>query len=141
MSRTAFVAVALIVAGCSSSSTESLNAGPFAPMAGGDIRVVNATARPFAFFAVAADLAPLLDPIPEMPLSSPHIQVVPPGDERPVVDIPGRAEAPGGGVAIYLYAITGDGKTARFTDVQLASGQELRRAGGRIVIRQVPTPS
>jgi hypothetical protein len=141
VSRSASLALALIVAGCSSSPTESSQPGPLAPLTGGDIRVANATARPFAFFAVAADLAPLLDPVPEMPASSPHIQVVPPGSERLVGHIPGLAEAPGGGVAIYLYVIIQNGEIARFTEVQLASGAEIRRAGGRIVIRQLSTPS
>jgi hypothetical protein len=140
VSRSASFGLALIVAGCSSGPTESLQAGPLTPLSGGEIRVVNATVRPFAFFAVAADLAPLLDPVPEMPANSPHIHVVPTGDERLVGDIIGRAEAPGGGVAIYLYAITANGETARFTAVQLASGAEIRRAGGRIVIRQLPAP-
>jgi hypothetical protein len=128
---TAFV---LIVVGCSQAVTEPPSPG-FVPVADSDIRLVNATNRPFAYFAVAADLAPLLDPIPEMPTSDPNVQVVAAGSERPLGKIPGRAEAPEGGVAVYLYAISADGERARFTEVRLASGAELRRSRGRIVVR------
>jgi hypothetical protein len=141
VSRIGSFALVLILAGCSSGATESLGPGSYLPVAAADVRVVNATGRPFAFFAIAADLAPLLDPVPEMPVNNPHIQVVPPGGERPVGEIPGRAEAPEGGVAVYLYAITVDGERARFTDVQLRSGAEIRLAGGRIVIRRFPSSS
>lgn len=102
-----------------------------------DLRVVNATGEPFAFFAIAADLAPLLDPVPEVELGDSSIQLVPAGAERTLVEISGRGEAPGGGVAIFLYALTDDPTRARFVRVQLVSGEETRQAGGRIVIRQL----
>lgn len=102
-----------------------------------DLRVVNATGEPFAFFAIAADLAPLLDPVPEVEVGDPSIRLVPAGAERAVGEISGRRDAPGGGVAVFLYALTDDATRARFVRVQLVSGEEIRQAEGRIVIRQL----
>jgi hypothetical protein len=98
---------------------------------------VNATAQPFAFFVVAADLAPLLDPVPEVSVGDPDIKVIRPGAESAIGDVPGLTEAPHGGVAVYLYTFTPDGGRARFTRVHLVPGMDLRQAGGRIVIRHV----
>jgi hypothetical protein len=98
---------------------------------------VNATQEPLAFFAIAADLAPLLDPVPVIRVGDPGTRVVLAGDERPLGEVPGRAEAPHGGVAVYLYALTPDGTRARFTRVQLVPGADIRRAGGRIFIHQL----
>jgi hypothetical protein len=99
------------------------------------IRVVNATAEPFAFFAIASDLAPLLDPVPEASVHEPWIRVVAPGEDEPVGELTGREQAPGGGVAVYLYVLIDDGARVRFSRVHLASGQEIRQSGDRIVIR------
>lgn len=136
MSPIRLLVLALIVAGCSHAPTEPLVPRSFLPVAGAEIRLVNATERPFAYFAVAADLAPLLDPIPEMPTSDPTVQVVAAGTERALGAVPGRGDAPEGGVAVYLYAISADGERARFAGVRLATGAELWRSGGRIVVRQ-----
>ena len=102
-----------------------------------DVRVVNGTDEPFAFFAIAADLAPLLDPVPDASVAEPWVYLVPPGADRSVGELSGPEEAPNGGVAVYLYALSADGARVHFTRVQLASGQEIRRAGNRIIIRQL----
>jgi hypothetical protein len=81
--------------------------------------------------------SPLLDPVPEIGVNDPSIRLVPAGEERAVGEISGRREAPGGGIAVFLYALTTDGTRARFTRVQLVSGEKIRRAGGSIVIRQL----
>lgn len=110
--------------------------GPSAPAtAAGELRVANGTAEPLAFFAVASDLAPLLDPIPELDVDHPGIDLVPPGGERPVGELSGREQAPDGGMAVFLYALMDDGRRARFTRVELMSGEAIRSAGGRILIR------
>jgi hypothetical protein len=109
---------------------------PSAPAtAPGELRVANGTAKPIAFFAIASDLMPLLDPVPELDADDPGIAVVPPGEERPVGPLPGREQAPDGGVAVFLYPLTDDGRRARFTRVELVSGDAIRSAGGRILIR------
>ncbi len=89
------------------------------------------------FLAVAADLAPLLDPVPELAVTEHQAQLVPAGDERPVGEIMGQGDAPNGGVAIYLYRVAPDSRTARFTLVRQFAGEEIRRAGGRLVIRRL----
>ena len=89
------------------------------------------------FLAVAADLAPLLDPVPELAVTEHQAQLVPAGDERPVGEIMGHGDAPNGGVAIYLYRVAPDSRTARFTLVRQFAGEEIRRAGGRLVIRRL----
>jgi hypothetical protein len=99
--------------------------------------VVNATPAPLAFFAIAADLAPLLDPVPEASVSEAWVRIVHPGAAQPVGELSGRETAPKGGVAVYLYALSADGTRVLFTRVQLASGEEIRRAGGRILIRSL----
>jgi hypothetical protein len=38
---------------------------------------------------------------------------------------------------VYLYALTPDGTRARFTRIELVLGADIRRAGGRIFIRQL----
>ncbi len=115
--------------------------GPSSPAGGpptdADLRLANATTKPLAFFAIAADLSPLLDPVPEIGVNDPSIRLVPAGEERAVGEISGRRKAPGGGIAVFLYALTTDGTRARFTRVQLVSGEKIRRAGGSIVIRQL----
>jgi hypothetical protein len=126
--------VAISVVGCSNDVTT-----PPAPTrtTQPEVRVVNATAEPLVFFVIAADLAPLLDPVPEASVTEPWAQPLAPGTARLLGEIPGRAEAPQGGVAVYLYALTADGTRAQFTRVELVSGQEIRQAGGRIVIRRL----
>jgi hypothetical protein len=135
--RSRSVVLSLAVIGCSNAG-----AGPVAPSANhpgsaADLRVVNATAHPFAFFVIAADLAPLLDPLPEVAVGDPDTQVVLPGAEYVLGNVPRLAEAPKGGVAVYLYAFIPDGHRARFTQVQLVSGTVIRQAGGRIVIHRI----
>jgi hypothetical protein len=127
--------LALALAACSGGSTAP---SPPVPSPGAaETRVVNASGAPLLFFAVASDLAPLLDPVPELAVAEHQDEVVPPGGERPVGELSGREQAPDGGVAVYLYAITADGTRARFTRVQLVSGDEIRRNGGRIVVRKL----
>jgi hypothetical protein len=63
--------------------------------------------------------------------------LVPAGTERALGEVSGREQAPNGGVALYLYALTADGTRARFTRVQLVSGEEIRRSGGRIVVSRL----
>lgn len=128
--RSLLAGVALV--GCSSATP----AGPNNPPEG-MVRVVNATPENLAFFVVAADLAPLLDPVPEASVFEPWVHVVPPGADRSVGDVSGRDQAPDGGLAVYVYRVTAGGTRVRFSRVELASGQEIQRAGGRIVIRQV----
>jgi hypothetical protein len=125
--------VAVVVAGCSNA------AGPHVPnrIAQAGVRVVNATADPLVFFAVAADLAPLLDPVPETSITAPWAQPLAPGASRALGDLPGRDEAQRGGVAVYLYALTPDGMRAHFTRFELVSGAAIRQAGNRIVIRRL----
>jgi len=126
--------VGLVVLACSSPPPSA--PGPAAPStAAGELRVANGTELPFAFFAIASDLAPLLDPVPELDANDPAITVVPPGEERPVGELSGREQAPGGGVAVYLYRLIDSGRRARFTRVELVSGVAIRHARGRIVIR------
>lgn len=122
------------VVGCSSPATAP---GALAPPTDAVVRVVNATGEPLAFFAIAADLAPLLDPVPEASVRESWVHVVPAGADQAVGELSGREEAPDGGVAVYLYALTDAGARVHFTRVHLASGQEIRRAGGRIVIRDL----
>ncbi|MGH2376759.1 MAG: hypothetical protein ACREOC_16280 [Gemmatimonadales bacterium] len=126
--------VAVAVVGCSNTAT-----APATPSrtTQPDVRVVNATAEPLVFFAVAADLAPLLDPVPEASVTERWAQPLAPGAARRVGEIAGREQAPDGGVAVYLYALTADRTRARFTRVELASGQEIRQADGRIIIRRL----
>jgi len=119
-----------VLLGCSSSAT-----GPGNPNEG-TVRVVNGTPQALAFFVVAADLAPLLDPAPEA-FSEPWVHVVPPGADRLVDEVSGREEARKGGLAVYLYELTTGGTRVRFTRVQMASGTEIQRAGRRIVIREL----
>lgn len=126
----------LAVFACSDAGSGPSGPGQWVP-SDADLRLANGTARPLAFFAIAADLAPLLDPVPEIGVSDSSIRLVPPGAERPVGEISGRQEAPGGGVAFFLYTLTAGGTRARFATVQLVSGEEIRKAGGRIVIRQL----
>jgi hypothetical protein len=126
--------VAIIVAGCSNAATAP---GVPSRTAQLEVRVVNATSDPFVFFAVAADLAPLLDPVPETSVTAPWAEPLPPRASRALGEVPGRDEAPQGGVAVYLYALTPDGMRARFTRVELVSGAAIRLAGNRIVIRQL----
>jgi hypothetical protein len=120
--------------GCSNAAT-----APPAPnhASRSNIRVVNATAEPLVFFAVAADLAPLLDPVPEASVTETWARPLAPGASRLLGELGGYDEAPDGGVAVYLYALSADATRARFTRVQFALGQEIRQAGGRIVIRQL----
>ncbi|HEY8259477.1 MAG TPA: hypothetical protein VIG08_17595 [Gemmatimonadales bacterium] len=122
----------IAVLACSSSGSL-----PSGPTSGGELRLANATGVPFAFFAVAADMAPLLDPVPEISVTDPSTRLVPAGAERAVGEVSGREGAPGGGVAVFLYRVTPDGMRARFTRVQLASGEEIRNAGNRIVIARL----
>jgi hypothetical protein len=135
------VSIRLLLLGWAIVACSNAGAGPSA--AGGwvpsdsDLRVVNATGEPLAFFAIAADLEPLLDPVPEIGVRDPSIRLVPAGAERAMGEISGRQEAPGGGVAVFLYALTADGTRARFTRVQLVSGEVIRQAKGRIVISQL----
>ena len=132
--RTTLFALALLA--CSPSPSAPSVPEPSAPAtAAGELRVANGTAQPFAFFAVAADLAPLLDPIPELDVGHPAIAVVPPDEERPVGEVSGCEQAPDGGVAVFLYALIDGGRRARFTRVELVSGEAIRSAGGRILIR------
>lgn len=84
----------LAVLACSSAGSGP--SGPGWVPTDADLRLANATNEPFAFFAIAADLAPLLDPVPEVGVSDPSIQLVPPGTERAVGEISGRQEAPAG---------------------------------------------
>jgi hypothetical protein len=77
---------------------------------------------------------PLLDPIPELDTEDSGIILVPPGEERLVGEYSGREQAPNGGVAVFLYVVTDHGRRARLTRVELASGEAIRRAGGRILI-------
>jgi hypothetical protein len=127
--RASLVALGLLA--CSSSQTAP---GPFGPGIDGEVRVANGTDRPFAFFAIAADLDPLLDPVPELDVDQAAITLVPPGEERPVGELSGREEAPKGGVAVFLYSMIGQSRRARFTRVELVSGRAIRAAGGRILI-------
>jgi hypothetical protein len=120
----------MTIAACAGGGTP---AGPTST----ELRVANATSEPFAFFAVAADLVPLLDPVPEISVADPATRLVNPGAEYPVGEISGRDQAPDGGVALFLYALTPDRTRARFAGLQMASGEEIRVAGGRIVVRRV----
>lgn len=130
------VVLGLTLVACSSPPSSPSVPGPSAPAtAAGELRVANGTAKPLAFFAIASDLMPLLDPVPELDVDDSGIAVVPPGEERPVGRISGREQAPDGGVAVYLYALTEDGRRAGFTRVELVSGEAIRSAGGRILIR------
>jgi len=110
---------------------------PDPPPAPAETRVVNATGAPLIFFASATDLAPLLDPVPELEVAEYRDRLVPPGGERPLGELIGPEEAPDGGVAGFLYALADGGRRARFTRVQLASGDEIRRNGGRIFVREL----
>jgi hypothetical protein len=121
----------LALVGCSGSATSPVLSIP----AASDLRLRNATDRALAFFAIAADLSPLLDPVPEASLDEPWLRLVQPGAERLVGEVEGRESAPNGGVAIYLYQPTPDGERARFQRVVQVSGEELTRSSGRIVIR------
>ena len=125
----------LAILACSPAPSAPSVPGPSAPAAGaGELRVANGTAQPLAFFAIASDLAPLLDPVPELDTEDSGITLVPPGEERPVGGLSGREQAPDGGVAVFLYVVTDHGRRARFTRVELASGEAIRGAGGRILI-------
>lgn len=79
------------------------------------------------FLAVAPDLAPLLDPVPELAVTEHQAQLVPAGDERPVGEIMGQGDAPNGGVAIYLYRVARR-TAARRASRSCASSPE-RRSG------------
>jgi hypothetical protein len=125
---------AIIVAGCSNAATAPRVPSRTAQL---EVRVVNATADPLVFFAVAADLAPLLDPVPETSVTAPWAQPLASGASRALGELPGRDEAPQGGVAVYLYALTPDRMRAQFTRVELVSGEAIRLAGNRIVIRRL----
>jgi hypothetical protein len=126
--------VVMMVAGCSNAATAPHVAGRIAHS---EVRVVNATADPLVFFAVAADLAPLLDPVPETSVTAPWAQPLASGASRALVELPGSGEAPQDGVAVYLYALTPEKDRAQFTRVELVSGTAIRRAGNRIIIRQL----
>jgi hypothetical protein len=124
--------VSLSLLACSSSQTAP---GSFAPGGfDGEVRVANGSDGAFAFFAIAADLDPLLDPVPELDVADPGITLVPPDEERPVGELTGREEAPKGGVAVFLYTLIGQSRRARFSRVELVSGRAIRAAGGRILI-------
>jgi hypothetical protein len=128
----------LVLLACSSPPSSPSLPGPSTPVtAEAELRVANGTASPHAFFAIASDLMPLLDPVPELEADDPNIVVVPQGQERPVGRISGREQAPDGGVAVFLYALTDHGRRARFTRVELVSGDAIRGAGGRILIRRL----
>lgn len=125
------ILIGAAVLACSNPTTAPAPTEPAAP----GIQVVNATAEPFAFFAIASDLAPLLDPVPETSVHEPWVRVVAPGNDEPLGELSGREQAPGGGVAVFLYELIDDGARVRFSRVHLASGQEIRRSGDRIVVR------
>lgn len=122
------------VLACSSSPAAP---GPFIPNPPGEVRVANGTPQAFAFFAIAADATPLLDPVPELDVTQPGIILVPAGEERPVGELEPSDEAPEGGVAVFLYALIGNTRRARFVRVELVSGQAIREAGGRILIGEL----
>jgi hypothetical protein len=125
----------LAIFACSPAPSAPSVPGPSAPdTPAGELRVVNGTAQPLAFFAIASDLSPLLDPVPELDADDSGITLLPPGGEVLVGELSGREQAPDGGVAVFLYVLTDHGRRARFTRVELASGEAIRRAGGRIVI-------
>jgi hypothetical protein len=119
------------LAGCSSSSTGTSLSAP----ADAHLRLVNATETPVAFFVVAADLSPLLDPVPEASVDEPWVVLVQPGAERSIGEIEGRDSAPNGGVAVYLYRLTTGGGHIRFERVILVTGEQILQTRGRIVIR------
>jgi hypothetical protein len=125
----------LSVLACSPGPSAPSQPGPSAPATADELRVANGTGQPFAFFAAAYDLAPLLDPVPEVELEAGTLVLVPPGEERPVGELPETGEAPNGGVAVFLYRVTDDGRRARISRVELVSGDDIRAAGGRILIR------
>ncbi len=125
----------LAVLACSPAPSGPSVPEPSAPAPAGELRIANGTAQPLAFFAIASDLMPLLDPVPDLDRDDPGITLVPPGEERPVGELSGREQAPDGGVAVFLYVLTDRGRRAHFTRVELASGEAIRRAGGRILIR------
>jgi hypothetical protein len=113
----------LAILACSPAPSGPSVPGPSAPATGGgELRVANGTAQPLAFFAIASDLAPLLDPVPELDADDSGITLVAPGGEVLVGELSGREQAPDGGVAVFLYVLTDDGRRARFTRVELASG-------------------
>lgn len=124
----------LAILACSPAPSGPSVPGPYAPVPADELRVANGTDQPLAFFAIASDLMPLLDPVPELDSDDSGIILVPPGEERPVGELSGREQAPGGGVAIFLYGLTDHGRRAHFTRVELASGKAIRSAGGRILI-------
>jgi hypothetical protein len=130
--RTTLLGLAILA--CSPAPSGPSVPGPSAPVPAGELRVANGTAQPLAFFATASDLAPLLDPVPELDTDDSGITLVLPGEERPVGELSGREQAPDGGVAVFLYVLIDHGRRARFTRVELASGEAIRSAGGRIVI-------
>ena len=130
--RSLLVVITLI--GCSNAVTAPQAPSHATPS---NVQVVNATPDPLVFSALAAALAPMVDPIPEVSVSAPWADPLASGAARLVGEIPGREAPPGDGVAVYLYALTPDGRRAQFVRVEFASGQEIRRAGGRIVIRQL----
>jgi hypothetical protein len=133
ISRTTLLGLAIFA--CSPSPSAPSVPGPLAPATGaGELRVANGTAQPLAFFAIASDRAPLLDPVPDLDTDDPGITLVPPGEERLVGEVSGREQAPDGGVALFLYVLTDHGRRAHFTRVELATGEAIRSAGGRILI-------
>jgi hypothetical protein len=125
----------LSVLACSPGPSAPSQAGPSAASDAGELRLANGAGQPLAFFAAAYDLAPLLDPVPEVELGAGTLVLVPVGEERPVGELPETGEAPKGGVAVFLYRVTADGRRARFTRVELVSGDAIRAAAGRILIR------
>lgn len=127
----------LAILACSPAPSGPSVPGPSAPAPADELRVANGTARPLAFFAIACDLMPLLDPVPDLDADDPGLTLVPPGEERPVGELPDCEPAPEGGVAVFLYGLTDHDRRAHFTRVELASGEAIRRAGGRILIRSL----
>jgi len=130
--------MALLAAALLACSPSPAAPGSFQPgLVGDEVRVANGTSEPFAFFAVAADMEPLILVAPEADLDQAGISLVPPGEERPVGELEGREQAPGGGLALYLYRRIGESRRARLVRMELVPGQAIRGNGGRILVEDL----
>ncbi len=124
MGTTRSLLVAITLVGCSNAAT-----APQAPSHAthSNVLVVNATPDPLVFSAIAADLAPMVDPVPEISVTAPWADPLASGAARLVGEIPGREAPPGDGVAVYLYARP---LTARAPSSSGLNSPRVRKFGG-----------
>ena len=121
----ALAAAAFTAFAACTSATESPAAFP-------TVRIVNSTAEPIAYMAVASESVPLIDPVPEAPVGT--FQVVAAGTEQvvPLLDLDLNPQP--SGIAFFLYRLTPARDSVHFSRLVMFATSELRRTSGRATI-------